>query len=518
MKTLIIKQFGEGMADDIYEAGAGEFSIAKHFDILTYPNRLQPLRGMTSDTANTGIGNMIVASDGFMYGSGIDYPSNPTLGKLWQRSAYGASDDWALLGSGGGFVPKYPLLVEFPSESNGRTIIFAVSDGASNKLLVAVKPSNGNTATQAISGGFTNIGQGFVHPKDKILYIPYDNNIATIASGAALSAVAAAQFIVQTQYQIPCLTNYGNYLAIPCFNPNGGTLNSSIVYLWDRDTSNPLPNESILWDGQLKVLNNLKGTLIGISIANANDSTTTEDSNSILIQGYSGGTETFLIKEIIAQHIVSSSSPTVTINPNVNFVYKNRVYFSVNINPNDGISNSYYGLWSVGKNKQGRWTVNMERVATNANTETGVLACAIKGDFVSMAHTANGTLTRTINGSASSATYAATSLYESVVNPQMPEAEKHLNKKLISVQVNTLPLITGQQVVVKYRVDSQSSADWKTIFTKTSTSPNTSLVYYNSPKPATGQFRDGVNYEFRIESTGGAVVTSFNYTYNSLTT
>lgn len=506
MKTIVVKNFGNGIADDIYEGNAGEFSIAKHFDILTYPYRLQPLRGMTADTANTGIGNMIAASDGKMYGVGVD-GSNAGKAAMWQRSTYGATDDWAQLGSGNGInVLAIPtMIVEFPSESNGRNIIYA-----STGELTAIRTSDGNQANKALS--FTNIGQGFLHPQDKGLYIPYDNLIAVLPYNTAIASISTGVFTLSSIYQIPCLTNYGNYLAIPCFNPNVPSINGSVLFLWDRDTSNPLPNESVPWNGQLKVLNNINGTLVGVSVSNATDSTTSSDSNSILIQGYEGGSP-FLIKEIIAHHFINTGSPTVTINSNVNFVYKNRLYFSVNIVPNDSLSNTYYGLWSVGKNKSGHWTVNMERIATNNNSETGILACAIKGDFASMCHTAIGTLTKTINGATSSTTYAATSIYESLVNPDMDESDKLFEKKLQAVSCHFLPLVTGQQIVMKYRVDSVSSSDWITIFTKTSTSPNTKLTAYETPKPVSGQFRDGRNYEFQIISTGGAVVTGFGYKF-----
>lgn len=526
MKTVTVNNFAYGIADDIYSANVGEFSIAKHFDVLSYPHRLKPLRGVTTDTINTGIGNIIVASDGLMYGVGLDIPGNPTLGKLWQRSGYGASDGWQAIPTNtqlSGTVLRgtvaspqdYSFLVEYKDALNTKQIFWA----STNLLLASDKAGASGISTQALT--FTNIGQGFVHPQYKILYVPYDNFVGSI--GPDVTPFNTHNFTALTlplQYQIPCLCDYGNYLAVPAFSSTGISVSGSEVFFWD--TTSPSWNEQIKWGaGQLRVLNNLNGELVGVSTASVGTAggNVNQDSNSILIKVYSGGTEAVLVKEIIAQHSASANAPTVTINPNVNFIHRNRLYFSVNINPNDGISNSYYGLWSIGKNKvNGRWTVNMERIATNDNSETGVIACAISGDFVSYCHTAFGTLTFTINGQTSSATYGATSVYESVINPNMTLGDKPLNKKLISFLISTVPLTTGQQVVAKYRVDSKSSADWITIFTKTSTSPDTKLVFYNSPKPASGQFRDGNNYEFRIESTGGAEVTSFTYTYNTLTT
>ncbi len=518
MNTVTVKNFQDGIASDIYEGGTGEFSIAKHFDILTYPNRLQPLRGMTADTTGTGIGNIQLFSDGLFYGVGL----NGSASRLWQKSGVTNTDVWQHIPNTdqlGGSAPAYPLLVEYvdvgTAPATDKTIFWAMAGSIirSNKLGASSASSGSGDALS-----FTNIGQGFVHPGDKTLYIPYDNKIATYVLSTTLNT---AQFTIPLQYQIPCLTNYGNYLAIPAYTSNGVGVNGSILFLWDRNLSNTLPNESINWGaGQLKVMNNLNGVLIGIS-----QSLLGQDQTSISIKEYSGGTEPILIKELISQHFAGSSTPTVTINPNVNFVYKNRMYFSVNIVPNDGLSQAFYGLWSVGKNKiNGRYTVTLERMATNDGSDTGVLAAAVNGDYFVMCHTAVGTMTYSTYGATSASTYGATSVYESTVNPSMgtnryTRLHPLVSKQLMTFAVHTLPLTTGQQVVGKFRVDSQSSSDWVTAFTKTSTSPVLpipELTVHEQVKDANGNaFTAGRNFEFRLESTGGAVITGFTYTYDT---
>jgi len=282
MKIVAIQDFGNGVADDYTNGGVGEFSITKQFDILSYPKRLQPLRGMTTDTAGTGIGNLLLLStNGYFYGLGRT-TANDTIPGLWTRS----SGAWVEVGGGFGSVGiYYNLFIEMPNAPSGKTLLLSYA----GTTLAAVDPSTGGTTTQALT--FTAIGQGFIHPKDKILYVPYKTSttsvIGTLADGAAITAFAAAQFAIPKQYTIPCLTNYGNYLAIPAYVASYGiNTSSSIVYLWDRDTSNTLASESINWGaGELKVLNNLNGTLIGIS---ANISTVVDDSASVVIRGYDG--------------------------------------------------------------------------------------------------------------------------------------------------------------------------------------------------------------------------------------
>ncbi len=518
METITVNRFYD-MADDLYARNAGEFSITKHFDILTYPTRLQPLRGMTTDSplVTTGIGNMIVASDGLMYGSG-ENAAAPGKGKLWYRNGYGSSDVWGPIPNTSqlsGANLSFPLLVEYKDCGNLKTIFW--SDVSS--ILASDPAGGGSVSSDALT--FTQIGQGLVHPKDRILYFPYKNTsfsyVASISPNASpFGTKNYTAFSLPVDYTLPCLSYFGNYLAIPAYSQASNR--GSMVFLWGRDVSLTTADESLNWGaGQLKVLNNLEGTLIGISTNSANTNGSVQDSDSIYIKGYSGGTEPYVIKEIKAQHLAAGLQPSVAINPNVNFVYKNRLYFSVNIIPNDGVSNSYYGLWSVGKNKRtGRYTVTMERIATNANTETGVLAAAISGDFVSMAHTTPGTLTCTINGQTSASSYGATSVYESNINPEMSSKDNVLSKKLHAVAVHCLPLTTGQQIVMKYRVDSTGA--WTTCFTKTATTPNANKTAHETSKPTSGQFRDGRNYEFRLESTGGAVITAFSYKYSKLKT
>jgi hypothetical protein len=505
MKTVVVNNYARSISQDRFAGRTGECGFSKHFDLLTYPNRLQPLRGMETHTTGTSIGNIILGSDGLMYGLGLDGSSH---GQIYKLAGYGATDAWAALSSGTSNVNvNYNLLVEYKDATNARTMFFGGPTGAD--AIIATDPSNAiGSHSEALT--YTNLGQGFVHPKDKRLYIPYDNKIAYFSS--ASQAINAAALTLPSQYRIYCLTNYGDYLAIPQTVTTSTGLNSSIVSFWNRDTSVSTVDENITWGaGSLQVLNNLNGVLIGVSNLGGTSYTgSIQDFDAVQIKVYEGGAEPRVVKEIRAQHLTGASHPTCTINPRVNFIYNNRLYFSINVDPGDSLQAAWYGLWSVGKNQYGEWTVVMERVATNANSETGVLAAAITGDFVAMVHSSVGTLVRTINGQTSSNTYAATSVYESLVNPDMPEIDKTLPKNLYCVAVNFLPLPSGASVTLKYRTDSSgASADWITV-ASTTTAGDTRL----EATQANGEtFAPGTNFEFRIESTGGAVIMPFAYRY-----
>ena len=519
MPSKPIKNFGNGMADDYSRIGEGEFSVSKHFDILSYPNRLQPLRGMGAEsTTDSKIGNMIVGANGYMYGVGTD-PNNPTNGKLWVRcdnattasgNSYGATAIWRSLTTNqlSGLTLRtadYAFLVDYPDFGNVRTLLWA-----STNMLVCSDPLGASSAeTSAGALTFTTISQGFVHPKDKRLYFGYQTASATyigrISSNATpFASVNYTALQLPSEYRVYSVCDYGNYLAIGCTTIDG----RSVVFLWDRDETLTTVSEVINWGaGQLKVLNNLNGALVGVNTISANGASTVQDMDGIQIKVYSGGVEPTIVKEIKAQRL-TSTAPSATINENVNFVLNNRLYFSANI-VNGGTAPAYYGLWAFGLNKNGRYAVTIERMATNDSSETGVLACAINGDFVAMAHTAVGTLTATINGNSLSAIYAATSVYESGVNPRIDDLDQAKDKKLIGVWATYLPLPVDASIVMQYRVDGSLNTAWTTIFTETGNG-----VTFTEMQNANGtEFTDGRKYEFRITSIGGGIVTDWGPIY-----
>lgn len=524
MRTIPITKF-RGMAEDYRFGDIDEFSFARHFDTLTYPHRLQPLRGMSSDTSvDNGIGNIIVGSDGRMYGVGWQASAHADSA-LYQRcdgtigsGGYGAGDTWKALSNGlssGDPWPTRPFLVEHKDIGDAKTMLYA-----DQSYIVRVDPSNvASDDGIALPTGLTTIGQGFVHPKDKILYYPYQSTtggtsaskIAKITESGGTGATTDV-FTVSSNtspnavYRAYGLSNYGNYLAVPLTASGGNGQYNSYVGLWDRDTSNTLFTETIPWGGgNLKVLNNLGGILIGVSTRSTGVSGSIQDSDGIEIKVYAGGTDPILI-HTISQNTLNTGNVTMSINENVNFVKNNRLYFSIGIAPNDG-SIGRYGLWSVGK-VNGRWSVVCERTANNTDSGLGVLAAAIQGDFVSLVYSSVGTTYATTNGITSDITYGATSIYESCVNPGQTEEEKTSDKKLLAFYVNCLHLQTGQSIVMKYKVDDTLiGVNWTTVATISAMGGSGLIMTDAAGVP----FTDGTFYEFYLSSTGGAVITDWGY-------
>lgn len=507
MSTVNITDFSRGMANDYTKGGVGEFSVSKQFDILTYPQRLQPLRGLNTDTTGTNMGNIIVASDGLMYGLGLQTGANPTYGTIWKKAGYGVSDAWTERSSGSASaLPSatnggYSFFIEYKSAGDTKKFFYPGTNEI-NRM------DSGGTTSTSHALTFTTIGQGIVHPKDDTLYIPYDNKIAKF-SGTSLTA---AILTLPAQYRIYSLSHWGNYLAIACTSSaNGSGIITSVVFLWDRDTSNSLPNESILWgSGSLRVLNNLGGTLVGISQMAANSTYPTQDLNKIQVKIWNGGPEPVAAKELVATRL-TTTAPSCAINDRVNFIYNDRLYFSVDV-VNGGSAPAYYGLWSFGKNRNGLWTTTIEYIP---NADQSVLAAAIAGDFVSLVRNTVGTVMSSVVSDVLGDIYANTSIYESVFNPEMAEGDKAMKKQLVTVYATYLPLPTAGQVVMKYRVDSLVNGSWTTTFTDSTDNSVRSETLVSS---AGDQFTSGTNYEFRLESTGGAIITGWGYKYDDLDT
>jgi len=106
-------------------------------------------------------------------------------------------------------------------------------------------------------------------------------------------------------------------------------------------------------------------------------------------------------------------------------------------------------------------------------------------------------------------TFTATSIYESLINHGMSEEDRGKKKQLKAISVAKTS--TTGQLVLKYRVDSQSSSDWVTVLTLSSGGK----LNRKEHRLASGlPFNTGYEYQFRVESTDGAELTEIKYEYD----
>lgn len=499
-KTIIVNNFGGGKATDKYSGGYGEFSDSRNFDIFTYPERLFPLPDMVDDSAaNSKIGALLTAKNsaggGYVIGLGVDVAGNNlTTNALWKNGGSAWSQISTKLSLS---TLNYDLFCEYLYSSATNTIVTADNDSvALYDVTDAVAPT---AFIKSFASNPTTITQGFVHPINNTLFFGYDNYIGKNLNGSWIvdgSSKISPVLTLPSKYTVVSLTKYGNYLAIGCTSYIAGSIytsgnDASVIFLWDMVSTTW--QEVVYWgDNDLKIINNLGGVLVGVSRVAANENA------EILIKGYAGG------QPEILKRVVANNTPTVTIYPRVNLVYKNKLVFSAKLTE-DGVT-THNGLWYLGRNKNGGWSLTLGQFASTDGTDKDVIAATFYLGTLYAVHTAVGTTTR------QTTTYTQSSYCESSVNPNMPDTDKVFKKQLVSVSAHYLPLPASGQVVMKYKVDG---GDWKTIFTESTDSTTATEMSACSDGE---QFTSGRNYEFRLESTGMAQITAFTYKYRVMPT
>lgn len=328
---------------------------------------------------------------------------------------------------------------------------------------------------------YTHIAQGIVHSKDDILYVPYDNKIASNDNGSWNVTVLT----LPTYLKVNSICEHGNYLAIGAAPVSG--IGNSWVYLWDRDSTLVTLSETVNWgDGQLCVLEDINGILVGISDKGGN----TVNYNSELIFRYLSGSEA-----IIYDRLRSTSSITLGLQKKK---VNDRVYFLASPTI-DGVLRQ--GVWSFGKSLQAEGLVYNHDLTPNNDTAVDVLnGLHIVGDYFFVSHVTSGTYAISKTNSSSTA-FSAKSVWERIFVTE----NSAVTKNLVGISVMFEPLPSAGQVILQIKKDAESS--WTTVFTE-----NTDDAITHSSINIESTGADFGNYKelyVRIESTGGAEITGF---------
>jgi len=342
---------------------------------------------------------------------------------------------------------------------------------------------------QAIS--YTNISQGLVHSKDDILYIPYDNKIAKNNNGSWTTDA----IVLPSHLYITSISEYGNYIAIGCAQLSG--IGNSIVFLWDRDTSLTTLSDSIDWgEGNLKVLEEVDGALIGISLSGSNS---TRLSDRVIFRVLLGS------QAVKFGELIGSTSTQLPITKQK---INNRLHFMLSLVIN---GSTREGVWSVGRSSpNAAFTIVHERTPNNdtAVTNSVLRGFFYVGDYVFIAYVDNSV--ETLSKTNDSTAYVS-GIRETVKNPGMDSKDRARSKQLVAVLVNYESIPSSGQVKLEYRVDSEST--WTEVFTDTTVGSVSSL----RTKAGNTQFTKGREYEFRLTFKGSAVF-SVMYRYDVLET
>lgn len=491
MKTVVVNRFDGNMVNDPRSSAVGACQVCQHFDSFTNKHKLTPYR--SAETGDSSASTNQIANyayiGGTLYGNGIASGSGFT--KLFTRTNF---TDAVWTADAGGYSlasaradADLPFFIYY--KTTGK--IYGVRAG---QFVYSVVPATSANATEKDLSTYTNVSNGVVHSKDDVLYVGYDNKIAKNNNGSW----TAPALTLPTDFIITSICEYGNYLAIAARSSKGLV---SRVWLWDRDATLTTLSESIDWgEGNLMVLEELAGYLIGVSFVGTTGSFNFQSRVAFRSYSGSGGAQLF------EQFVGFSQSPAIsaglgsaagTFKQKVN----SRILFSANI---PIVTTSYTGIWAIAKTDTG-FSVALDRLPTTTSSTFLPYGLIQLGDYVFFSYSNSATFAMDKTDDVSN--YTTTSVYESVINPNMPEGDKVLDKELMTVAVAMTPLTSGQQVVIKYKVDGGS---WTSIATITTVGQT---VY--EATQASAQFSSGREFEFHIESTGGAEITGFAYKHDA---
>lgn len=487
-----VSDFYGGISDDSRKVSPSEFQLTKHFDIFSNPKRLTPYRSLEADTHNgitsTGMKQYLVKD--FVYGSASAklYGLGQTAGALTKivNKADAATGNWTLpaTSEGNGAVQN-GCLVEYKDYLwgfQGTTQVFRWG-------LLSGTPSITNS--QGTVGTITSVAQGVI-AKDDNLYLPYNNKIVRVN---ASSTVSDATLTLPTNFKITSICNFGNYLAIGCA-PISTFNGTSKVFLWNLTSTDV--QESIDWgEGELRVLETIEGMLVGITDRYLNNSAGA-GTGSMIVQVYSGGSPQ-VIKEIFTKALTGKTIPTSKVLKN------NRVFWAAKIMTDTAGTTYNEGIWSFGrKNVNYSHTLTLDIIDENIDTD-GIQGFGNAANFFFIGHSGDGSITKTDD----TAAYTFTSIYESQI---FDAGDVDSDKRLDSLKVSFRALATGEVVTAKLRLDGATS--WTTIGSA-STDNDVSRTFLSIEATDTA-FASGKEFEFRLESTGGAEITSYKAKFTIL--
>lgn len=500
-----INRWDGGITNNSRDPRSNTSKMVTNFDIFCDPYKLIPYRNSEdgdSSSTTSRKENFCIGKDGSgnynLYGLGV-VSGTARAEILVKALTTGASNDlddatWATPANNASAsgTTAFDLFVYY--ERTG--LIYGAKAGTTIWAFDPTASAAFDESEQAIT--YTNIAQGLVHSKDDILYVPYDNKIAKNNNGTWTVAALA----LPSDLRINSIAEFGNFLAIGCQSTSG--LGHSKVYLWNRDSSLTTLSDVIDWGhGNLKVLDTVDGVLVGISLSGG---VTTRFDDRIVFRamtGGGGGNRAVKIKELL----VSGNTSQLPI-------YKQKedgkLYFVMYLPSFHGAVRE--GLWSVSRSDPSQgFTVAHERTPNNDTSLTSPVlkGFQVVGDYVFQAYVSSSAYAVTKTNDQE--TYTATSIWESVINPNMNEAHRGEKKQLVSVRLRFDSLPTSTEAKLSYRFDGAAFTE---IFTDDTDSD---IIKEATNDVNKSNFKSGRELEFKLEGQGAAVA-SLEYSYKIIQT
>jgi len=502
--------------------------MSRHFDHTIAPNKLVPRRDYEShndlDGTTDGIEDRTIRSLGFLDSRSLidvngTYHNDIIVGIGKKDSGVGCAayftdiegdlTEWksAYVDTGGVTLlessdedPSFGPAVEvddylfFPSGTTYGGKVGQIDTSSSPHVI------DGDLGTTDSYGDYWDIVRG----PDHDMYVTRLNLTSSSSSNCIdtfdeAGTVTTDVFCAQGRANINGLCRNGNYLGLGVTDRVRGR--NAELHIWD--TVNDDPVAVIEWgSGRFQWLESINGDYLGITAENLLREDYLENgTREMVLRVSSGGVPRFVTK-FYGQATLGSGNEAAT-NP-VTWKRSDEFLFYTRIATNAGATTFEEGLWSVRKSSTGKYALTL---AYDTSSLGEVLTWIGIGDHAYFVHGETSSVSR-INTSES---YTETSSFDTLYNPQMPTNDYFKDKILNSFRIKSEPLPSAGQIVVKYRTDEASS--WTTIATITT---DNLITYEITNEEATGnELPDFKEIQFRLESTGGAVITGYEYVYET---
>lgn len=472
--TEKITRFDGGILQDLRTESANSFAITEHFD-TTFKHKLVPYRSSEADEDLTADIVKFIYANSRLFGYGVTSDGG-AIPKIFEKVGDVITSGWTNGQSD-------------PSASGGaraenaffyyKNYIYGFRAGTALWRYGDITGTEVFTDTyQSVT--YTDVAQPVHHPADDSAYFFADNIVYRLDNTTWDGAVLT----LPDNLVIVDAEPFGNFLLIACRPKDSNLTDHSTVFVWDRDSSLATITNKIDWgEGEIRYIANLGGNIVGISNVFV-DNALGDGMGEVHIRVANSATE----KAILVNKLTLSS--TMTAVPLDNKIVTNEKLFFPGKYTIDAVDRE--GIWSI--NSRGEITLEIVEESVDASQIQGIFKL---GSFWFIAHSGDGSINRTDDD----ANYTFTSIYESRI---FTGTDSSIEKSFIGARVFVEPLPTAGQVVLKYKTDEDTA--WTTMTTQATD---------NAIELAT----DGVRIDpyreiqFRIESTGGAVITGFKFKY-----
>lgn len=478
MPIAILNKFDGGTAEDLRTFKTDECEKSLNFDVFSNPHYLQPYRDGEAETVDTNTiddnelnGTVVVSFSSTQYYICFGRSVSSTTVRIYYKTDINGT--WVQGGAGTGAIVNGTSIVY-------KGIPYILTISGSDTLLVKAT-NNATLATAGTISGYSVAVKPFVHPEDNVMYI---------VSGLSLSrwdgtTLTTYTSILPTGFAPASLTNFGAYLAI------AGTLNGKAVsYLWGRDgTINTVQGTIDFGDGLMLAIENINDSLYAVTTP----ASTLALSNKLEVQRSNGGASE-VVKSITVDNALTSFTQGIH-----------------KLKKGDAFYFTLLGdcIYKFALNKSGAYTLTKDRLIYTGAAATVVHGFNFIGDWLWIGFTVSGGVSyfyKTNNAD----TYTNTSTYKTTINPGMALEDRYSQKQLVAVQISYTGAASGN-TVLKYSVDGSSMT--------TVISDTNSAGEYSTEAGAENDgtvFLSGNEFQFQMESTGGAKIKELKYKYKVL--